>query len=117
MKLYDILFVAHYDQKFCVALTNAYDQNVIVGKGTRADMLDENNDKYLFWNLMDEVDEIEICGDILLVIIKNEHHDERLETQYSERYVKTWDKLKPETRPYLFRIELHRLMEDDNNAI
>ena len=117
MKLYDMLEVAQYDQQFVVAVTNAYDQNVIAGCGTRADMLDEHNDGFIFWNLMNEVDVFRIYGNIMLVIIKNEHHDERLETQYAEKYVKTWEFKKPETRPYLFSFELDRFMEEKINAI
>lgn len=41
MRLYDILECAMYYQKFSVYITNAYDQNLLIGRGTRAEMLAE----------------------------------------------------------------------------
>ena len=48
MILYDILRVTRYWQRFCCYVTNAYDQNVPIGFGTRRELLDEEQNDELF---------------------------------------------------------------------
>ena len=68
MILYDILRVTRYYQKFCCYLTNAYDQNVPIGFGTRRELLDEEQNDELFDYLMCDVDSITVAKDKSLLI-------------------------------------------------
>ena len=63
MILYDILRVTRYYQKFCCYLTNAYDQNVPIGFGTRRELLDEEQNDELFDYLMCDIDMITVAKD------------------------------------------------------
>lgn len=57
MTLYDIVASAQYMQVFSIYLTNDYDQNIPIARGTRSDMIenDEDNEEDFFNHLMCEV--------------------------------------------------------------
>ena len=83
MTLYDILRVTRYWQRFCCYVTNAYDQNVPIGFGTRRELLDEEQNDELFDYLMCNVDSITVTKDkALLVRVRDEHYNQPLEEQY-----------------------------------
>ena len=103
MTLYDLLNSAVYTQQFSVYLTNAYDQNLLIGRGTRAEMLDEDETGGgIFSNLMSKVDRWEIRKERMIVFIADENYDERVEKQFSNS--DKWGK-EPENRPWRHSIE------------
>ncbi|MBQ8697622.1 MAG: hypothetical protein IJV83_05350 [Clostridia bacterium] len=113
MKLWDILHVAQCNQIFHIYVTNSYDQNLPVGKGTREDlcmnMVTGENDRDLFSHLMDDVTTFVVCNDRKIVIfVKDAHFEERLEEQFCGEYAKKWGRLKPETRPWRWSCEIER---------
>lgn len=107
MTLWDILSVTTYYQKFLVYVTNNYDQNIPVGKGDRSELLDEDKNEELFWHLQDEIDHISLTSKGEIVVrVRDKNYLKRAEELYSESYVKRWDNLKLETRPWLHSAEL-----------
>ena len=108
MTLYDIVAAAQYAQLFSIYLTNDYDQNIPIARGTRADMMenDEDNEEDFFNHLMCEVVYYHITKDgVMVVFIKDENYERNASYNYSEDYVKRWNYRDPETRPWLWGIE------------
>ncbi len=104
MTLWDMLSVCQYTQQFDVYEGNAYDQNIIVASGS-AEKLRTNSD--VFYHLMDEVDVYSVEPDsVIVIILKNANYQKKAEEQYSEDYVKRWDRYKPESRPWRWSIEI-----------
>lgn len=105
MTLYDILRATKYWQKFCCYVTNSYDQNVPIGFGTRRELLDEEQNDELFDYLMCNVDSITVTKDkALLVRVRDEHYNQRLEEQYE--CTGGWKVPDPKTRPFKFSNEM-----------
>ena len=56
MKLCEIFSLTRYDQKMYIYVTNAYDQNVCLGRGTRYDIIcDVENVDNILPHMLDEV--------------------------------------------------------------
>ena len=108
MKLYDLLRVTAYWQKFNIFVGNAYDQNIPVGKGVRAELLDEGVNEDTFDHLGDKVDCIRLStdGETLIVFLRDENFNVRAEELYSEKYVEKWDNRDASTRPWLHTSEI-----------
>lgn len=106
MTLWDMLNVCQYVQQFDVYEGNDYDQNIIVASGTADELRTEID---IFSHLMDEVDGYSVEPDGVIVIrLRNDNYTRRAEERYSEKYVKRWDRFKPESRPWRFSIEIER---------
>jgi hypothetical protein len=109
MTLYDIVSKAQYMQVFSIYLTNVYDQNIPIARGTRSEMLgldvDENEESF-FQHLMCEVEYFHITDKgVIVVFIRDDHFEERASYNYSDAYVKKWKNTDPKTRPWLHGIE------------
>lgn len=107
MTLYDILRATQYNQKFFVYVTNIYDQNIPIGIGVRAELLNEDeNDTFDY--LSCKVDQLNIArdGKSLVVRVIDGNFEKKAEELYSEEYVKKWDNLRPETRPWKHSAEM-----------
>ena len=111
MILYELLRITKAEQKFVVFVTNDYGENLFVGDGTRAELLDETENEDLFDHLMDRIDIIEIAkdGKTILVFVRDENFNKRVKELYSEDYVEEWDTHNPNTRPYLYYHEIMRM--------
>lgn len=109
MTLYDIVSKAQYMQVFSIYLTNAYDQNIPIARGTRNEMLEldaEENEEDFFKHLMCQVEYYHITENgVMVIFIRDEHFEEQASYNYSDEYVKRWDKFNPKTRPWLHGIE------------
>ena len=109
MTLYDIVSKAQYMQVFSIYLTNAYDQNIPIARGTRNEMIGldaEENDENFFNHLMCQVEYYHITENgVMVIFIRDEHFEEQASYNYSDEYVKRWDKFNPKTRPWLHGIE------------
>ena len=106
MTLWDMLNVCQCYQEFDVYEGNDYDQNIAVASGTADELRTEIE---IFDHLMDEVDGYSVEPDGVIVIrLRNGNYEKRAEERYSEKYVKRWDRFKPESRPWRFSIEIDR---------
>ena len=109
MTLYDIVSKAQYMQVFSIYLTNAYDQNIPIARGTRNEMIGldaEENEEDFFNYLMCQVEYYHITENgVMVIFIRDEHFEERASYNYSDEYVKIWDTFNPKTRPWLHGIE------------
>jgi hypothetical protein len=84
---------------------NDYDENILLTKGTKQEMLedDENN-----FNLIDHINDvveywtIREDGAMFVRIRMND----RAKELFSEDYVKKWDRFNPNKRPYLYTAEM-----------
>ena len=115
MTLYDLVNAGQYMQIYSVYITNAYDQNIPVSRGTLSEMLGydvDENDYRFFEHLMDKVEYYHITEKgIMVVFLRDEHFEDSADYNYSEDYVKKWDRRNPKTRPYLFGIETEEYTE------
>lgn len=103
MTLYDLLKDAQYTQPFTVYVTNNYDQNVLIGRGTRPEMLDEKETGgNVFDHLKDTVERWVIKDGRMIVFI------------FSKRFKKPFEKYfidsdkwgdGPDQRPWLYSFE------------
>ena len=114
MKLWDILEASQYMQIFSIYMTNVYDQNIPIARGTLADMqrydLDEGG---FFCHLMDDVEYFHITKKgVMVLFLRDEHYEEKAEEQYSQDYVMRWNRRDPRTRPYLHAIETEEYTDE-----
>lgn len=109
MTLYDIVSKAQYTQVFSIYLTNIYDQNIPIARGTRSEMISLDvgeNEENFFDHLMCDVDYFHITDKrVMVVFILDEHSEEPISKIYSNEYIKSWDNFNPKTRPWLYGIE------------
>ena len=114
MKLWDILEASQYNQIFSIYVTNVYGQNIPVARGTRSEMQEYDlDDGDLFYHLMDDVEYFHITKKgIMVLFLRDNHYEENAEQQYSEDYVKKWDRKDPKTRPYLHSIETEEYTDE-----
>ena len=118
MILYDILDTAQYFQKFTIYITNAYDQNLCIGRGTRAEMLDEaKNCSSVFDHLLDKVEYwcVSKCTENQIVVfIRDEYYGERVEKRFSQS-----DKWGTDvnSRPYRYSIETEEYTDEYLNKV
>jgi len=109
MTLYDIVSKAQYMQVFSIYLTNVYGQNIPIARGTRTEMIAmdvEENEEDFFRHLMCEVEYFHITDKgVVVVFIRDAHFEEPASYNYSDKYVKKWDRYNPKTRPWLHGIE------------
>lgn len=110
--LHNLLTSCQYPQVFWIYQTNDYDENILLTKGTKQEMLedDENN-----FNLIDHINDVVEYWTIredgaMFVRIRM---DDRAKELFSEDYVNKWDRYNPLKRPYLYSAE----MDDFTNCI
>ena len=81
MTLYDIVSKAQYMQVFSIYLTNAYDQNIPIARGTRREMLRldvEENEEDFFNHLMCQVEYFHITEKgVMVVFIRDEQSEDK----------------------------------------
>lgn len=107
MTLYDIMDRCQYNQVFHVYVTNVYDQNIEIGHGPRSVIVNEELTEEGYDHLMDQVDYWSVAPDgSVVVLLRDEHFEERAETLYAKEYIAKWDNLRPETRPWKHSCEL-----------
>lgn len=108
MKLCEIFSLTRYDQKMYIYVTNAYDQNVSLGRGTRYDIIcDAENCDDILPHMLDKVDMISVTPDGgLQVLVRDRMYEKPLEEQYDKDYAATWKNHDKSTRPFRFSAEL-----------
>ena len=107
MTLYDVFMATAYNQIFHVYVTNIYDQNIVIGHGTRQTLLNEEETEEGIDHLLDKVDTLRVAkdGSIVLRLI-DENFYKPAEELYLEDFVSSWDNLDPSTRPWKHSCEL-----------
>ena len=103
--LHNLLTSCQYPQVFWIYQTNDYDENILLTKGTKQEMMedDENN-----FDLLDHINDVVEYWTIredgaMFVRIRM---DDRAKELYSDDYVKKWDRFNPNKRPYLYTAEM-----------
>ena len=114
VKLWDMLEASQYWQIFSIYVTNVYNQNIPVARGTLSEMkYYDIDDGELFCHLMDDVEYFHITKKgVMVLFIRDKHYEERAESQYSDDYVKRWNRRDPMTRPYLFGSETEEYTDE-----
>lgn len=109
MTLFSLIIKARYDQIFHVYVTNTYSQNIEIGHGTRRDIVDEDTTEMGLIHINDEIEIWYACEDgSIVVCLRDENYNKQAEYLYAQEYVKKWDIMKPETRPWKHYFELER---------
>ena len=101
MILWELLNCAEYFQPLSVYITNAADQNLLIGRGTRKEIVDEEKTT-VFDHMMDEVEMWRIRNNRMLIFIRDKHFDEYVEEQFSNS--DSWGE-EPEKRPWRYSRE------------
>lgn len=112
MTLYDFWNNTLFYQKMYIYLTNAYDQNMPLFKGSRTDWMEKecaDGDSDLYWHLSDTVEHWQVTpkGNIL-VKLRNEDYEKRMEDLYLFS-----DKWTDKNRPWKYSIETEIYTEDE----
>ena len=109
--LHNLLTSCRYDQVFWIYRHNDYDQNILLTKGTKQemlegeyafDLLDHINDVVEYWTIRED-------GAMFIRL----RWEEEAKDIYLEDSVKKWDRYNPLHRPYLYSAE----MDDFTNTI
>lgn len=103
--LHNLLTSCQFQQVFWIYMTNEYDQNILLAKGTKQEMLE---DEEMNFDLLDHINDVVEYWTIredgaMFVRIRME---DKAEDLYFEDDVKKWDILDPRTRPWLHSAEL-----------
>lgn len=108
--LHNLLTSCQYPQVFWVYKQNDYDQNILIAKGTKQEMLEDEEMGFdIIDHINDEVEYWTIRQDgAMFVRLK---WDKKAEDEYSDEYVKSWGR-NPHSRPWLYSAELDDFMDD-----
>ena len=110
--LHNLLTSCQYPQVFWIYQMNNYDENILLTKGTKQEMLEDDENSF---DLIDHINDVVEYWTIredgaMFVRIRM---DDRAKELFSEDYVKKWDRFNPLKRPYLYTAEL----DDFTNCI
>ena len=103
--LHNLLTSCQYPQVFWIYQTNDYDENILLTKGTKQEMLEDDENSF---DLIDHINDVVEYWTIredgaMFVRIRM---DDRAKELYSDDYVKKWDRFNPNKRPYLYTAEM-----------
>lgn len=103
--LHNLLTSCQYPQVFWIYYTNDYDQNILLTKGTKQEMLEDEEANFeLLSHINDVVEYWTIREDgAMFVRLKMTSKAQEL---FSEDYVARWDRFDPTKRPYLYSAEM-----------
>ena len=103
--LHNLLTSCQYPQVFWIYRTNDYDQNILLAKGTKNEILaDEEMSFELLEHINDVVEYWTIREDGAMFV--RLRMDEKAESLWSDNYVSKWDRHNPTRRPYLYSSEM-----------
>lgn len=110
--LHNLITSCRFNQAFWIFLYNNHDQNVLIAKGSKEeiltdavmsfDVVDHINDVVEYWTIRED-------GAMFVRL----RWDKSAEDEYGAEYIKRWDRAKPSSRPYLYSAEL----DDFTNCI
>ena len=106
--LHNLLTSCQYQQVFWIYKNNDYDQNILIAKGTKQEMM---SDEDMSFDLLDHINDIveywTIREDGAMFI--RLRWDEKADDCYRKEYVDRWNR-NPRSRPYLYSAELDDFM-------
>ena len=102
MTLYEMLDCTKYFQKVWIFEHNAYDQNMPIFKGSVQEARGDTECTWMY--LMCQVDHYDCTTGILVIYVKDEYYEERLEGHYSMSS-DTWG-MERSKRPWLHMGEI-----------
>lgn len=102
MTLYEMLDCTKYYQKVWIYEHNAYDQNMPIFKGTVEDARGDTEHTWMY--LMCQVDHYDCTTGTLVIMVKDEYYEKRLEEHYG--FSSRWGKERSE-RPWLYSLEVY----------
>ena len=102
--LHNLLTSCQYPQVFWIYQTNDYDENILLTKGTKQEMLEGDDSFDLIDHINDVVEYWTIREDGAMFV--RLRMDDRAKELYSDDYVKKWDRFNPNKRPYLYTAEM-----------
>lgn len=108
MKLYEMLKLAKYYQKVWIFEHNDFDQNMPIFKGIVDDARADKDKTFDF--LMDDVECYDCTTGTLIIYVRNEYSDERMERHYI--YGECWGE-KIEQRPWRYSSEIMMELESE----
>ena len=102
--LHNLLTSCQYPQVFWIYQTNVYDENILLTKGAKQEMLEDEDSNF---DLLDHINDIVEHWTIredgaMFVRLRME---DRAKDLYFADYVKRWN-VNPLTRPYLYSAEM-----------
>lgn len=107
--LHNLLTSCQYPQVFWIYRTNDYDQNILLAKGTKNEILaDEEMSFDLLEHINDVVEYWTIREDGAMFV--RLRMDEKAESLWPDNYVSKWDRHNPTRRPYLYSAEMDDFM-------
>lgn len=97
--LYDVLKRAKYYQVFHIYLSNDWDDNIFVGRGTRSqllaqEMLDQKSENITFDYLNNDIELLYTIGFVMVILVKDEDHNQPVE-QIWNKDIRTYNDLMP----------------------
>ena len=103
--LHNLLTSCQYPQVFWIYQMNDYDQNILLAKGTKKEMLSDDECSFdLINHINDVVDYWTIREDGAMFV--RLRMSGKAQDLYSEDYVNRWDRFNPTKRPYLYAAEM-----------
>lgn len=117
MTLYDVLKTAKYYQVYHVYLFNDWDDNIMVGRGTRAELLaqerDATKDEYMVFDyLNNEVEMLHCIGSVIIISLKSDEYNVPVNTIWSDDTIE-WDKKRPlKDRKFLSSTEMDQIAKE-----
>ena len=102
--LHNLLTSCQYPQVFWIYQMNDYDENVLLSKGTKQEMLEDDGSFDLIDHINDVVEYWTIREDGAMFV--RLRMNDRAKELYSDDYVKRWDRFNPTKRPYLYSAEM-----------
>ena len=103
--LHNLLTSCQYPQVFWIYRLNEYDQNILLTKGTKREMLSDDETSFnLIEHINDVVEYWTIREDGAMFV--RLRMSEAAEDLYGKEYVETWDQASPTKRPWLYSAEM-----------
>ena len=110
--LHNLLTSCQYPQVFWIYQMNDYDENILLTKGTKQEMLEDDENSFDLIDHINDVVEYWTIREDGAMFVRIRMND-RAKELFSEDYVKKWDRFNPLKRPYLYTAEL----DDFTNCI
>ena len=103
--LHNLLTSCQYPQVFWIYQMNDYDENILLTKGTKQEMLEDDENSFDLIDHINDVVEYWTIREDGAMFVRLRMND-RAKELYSDDYVKRWDRFNPTKRPYLYSAEM-----------
>lgn len=112
MTLYEMLDCTKYYQEVWIFEHNTYDQNMPIFKGMVEEARGDTERTWMY--LMCQVDHYDCATGILMIMVKDEYYEERLESHYGVMFDE-WGSERSE-RPWLHSAEIYEDLRKEGEA-